>query len=78
MLSRQNILLTGLFFSLLGSSSYGQKPADLMRRAVYANVDDWGLLQNASIVPTFTAPGTSPEGQAFFLKIDGGYRKYIQ
>ena len=49
-----------------------------MRRAVYANVDDWGLLQNASIAPTFSAPGTSPEGQAFFLKIDGGYRKYIQ
>jgi rhamnogalacturonyl hydrolase YesR len=30
-----------------------QEPADRMRRAVYANVDEWDLLQNASIAPTF-------------------------
>ncbi len=54
-----------------------QNPADKMRRAVYANVDEFGLLQNASIAPTFNAPGTSPEGQAFFLMMEGAYRKYI-
>ena len=50
-------------------------PADKMRRAVYANVDDFGLLQNASIAPRFNAPGTSPEGQAFFLMMEGAFRK---
>ena len=55
-----------------------QEPADNMRRAVYANVDEWGLLQNASIAPTFNAPGTSTEGQAFFLMMEGAYRKLIQ
>ncbi len=43
-----------------------------------ANVDEWGLLQNASIAPTFNAPGTSTEGQAFFLMMEGAYRKFIQ
>ena len=55
-----------------------QKPADKMRRAVYANVDEWGLLQNASIAPTFNAPGTSTEGQAFLLMMEGAFRKYIE
>ena len=50
-------------------------PADKMRHAVYANVDEFGLLQNASAAPLFNAPGTSPEGQAFFLMMDGSFRK---
>ncbi len=50
-------------------------PADKMRHAVYANVDDFGLLQNASAAPLFNAPGTSPEGQAFFLMMEGAFRK---
>jgi rhamnogalacturonyl hydrolase YesR len=50
-------------------------PADKMRRGVYANVDEFGLLQNASAAPLFNAPGTSPEGQAFFLMMEGAFRK---
>ena len=50
-------------------------PADKMRRAVYANVDEYGLLQNASAAPAFNSPGTSPEGQAFFLMMEGAFRK---
>jgi len=50
-------------------------PADKMRHAVYANVDEFGLLQNASKAPDFNAPGTSPEGQAFFLMMEGAFRK---
>lgn len=49
--------------------------ADKMRTAVYANVDELGLLQNASKAPRFNTPGTSPEGQAFFLMMEGAYRK---
>ena len=52
-------------------------PADKMRAAVNANVDEYGLLQNASIAPRFNAPGTSTEGQAFFLMMEGAYRKMM-
>jgi rhamnogalacturonyl hydrolase YesR len=50
-------------------------PADKMRHAVYANVDEMGLMRNASAAPRFNSPGTSPEGQAFFLMMEGAYRK---
>lgn len=50
-------------------------PADKMRNAVYANVDKFGLMQNASKAPRFNSPGTSPEGQAFFLMMEGAFRK---
>jgi len=50
-------------------------PADKMRRAVYANVDEYGLLQQASAAPRFNSPGTSPEGEAFFLMMEGAFRK---
>ena len=50
-------------------------PADKMRRAVYANVDEYGLLQNASAAPAFNTPGTSPEGQAFSLMMEGAFKK---
>jgi len=50
-------------------------PADKMRHAVYANIDDMGLLQNASAAPRFNSPGTSPEGQAFVLMMEGAHRK---
>lgn len=50
-------------------------PADKMRRAVCANVDEYGLLQRASAAPRFNSPGTSPEGQAFFLMMEGAFRK---
>ncbi|MFC2081023.1 glycoside hydrolase family 88 protein [Bacteroidota bacterium] len=49
--------------------------ANKMRHAVYSNVDEMGLLQNASAAPWFNSPGTSPEGQAFVLMMEGAYRK---
>jgi len=50
-------------------------PANKMRTAVWSNVDNLGLLQNASKAPGFNSPGTSPEGQAFLLMMEGAYRK---
>lgn len=52
--------------------------AEKMRVAVYANVDEYGLLQNASKAPRFNSPGTSTEGQAFFLMMEGAFRKLNQ
>lgn len=54
------------------------EPAEKMRAAVYSNIDEFGLLQNASKAPRFNSPGTSPEGQAFFLMMEGALRKLIQ
>ena len=50
-------------------------PADKMRATAYANVDEYGLLQNASSAPRFNKPGTSTEAQAFFLMMEATYRK---
>lgn len=52
--------------------------ADKMRVAVYANVDGFGLMQNASKAPRFNSPGTSTEGQAFFLMMEGAFRKLVE
>lgn len=51
--------------------------ADKMRKAVHLKVDKYGLLQGASAAPKFNSPGTSPEGQAFFLMMEGSYKKLI-
>lgn len=50
-------------------------PAEKMRSAIYRNVDEYGLMQNASKAPRFNSPGTSTEGQAFFLMMEGAFRK---
>lgn len=49
--------------------------ADRMANAVRAKVDGYGLLQDASRAPTFNTPGTSTEGQAFYLMMEGARRK---
>lgn len=51
------------------------KPADKMRAVAHANVDEYGLLQNASASPRFNSPGTSAEAQAFFLMMEAAYGK---
>jgi unsaturated rhamnogalacturonyl hydrolase len=51
--------------------------AEKMRAAIYANVDEYGLMQNASKAPRFNSPGTSTEGQAFFLMMEGAFRKFL-
>lgn len=52
-------------------------PANKMRKAVCANIDEVGHVQNASSIPWFNKSGISPEGQAFFLMMEGAYRKMI-
>lgn len=52
--------------------------AQSMRRAATAKVDGYGLVQDVCGSPRFDAPGTAPEGQAFYLlmeaaRIDGGF-----
>ena len=49
--------------------------ADKMRTAVINRVDNYGVLQGASAAPVFNYPGTSPEGQAFVLMMEGVYKK---
>ncbi|MFC1653205.1 glycoside hydrolase family 88 protein [Planctomycetota bacterium] len=49
--------------------------AEKMRAAAHANVDEYGLMQSASGAPRFNKPGTSTEGQAFFLMMEAAYQK---
>ncbi len=52
--------------------------ADRMRAAAHAKVDEYGLLQNASAAPRFNSPGTSTEGQAFFLIMEAAHQKLLK
>jgi rhamnogalacturonyl hydrolase YesR len=47
--------------------------ADRMREAVYAKVDDFGLVQDVCGAPNFNRPGTATEGQAFFLLMEAAW-----
>lgn len=49
--------------------------ADKMRSAVYAKVDKFGFIKDASDAPRFNSPGYSPEAQAFFLMMESAYSK---
>lgn len=44
--------------------------AEAMRQAARAKVDGLGLVQGVCGSPTFEAPGTATEGQAFFLLME--------
>lgn len=46
------------------------KAADRMRAAARARVDQDGFVQGVAGAPTFSQPGISPEGQAFFLMME--------
>jgi unsaturated rhamnogalacturonyl hydrolase len=48
--------------------------ADKMREAARAKVDALGLVQDVCGSPTFEAPGTATEGQAFFLLMEAAAR----
>jgi len=48
--------------------------ADRMREAARAKVDALGLVQDVCGSPTFEAPGTATEGQAFFLLMEAARR----
>ncbi|HNX80506.1 MAG TPA: glycoside hydrolase family 88 protein, partial [Prolixibacteraceae bacterium] len=45
-----------------------------MRKAVYAKVDRFGLVQGVCGAPNFNRPGTATEGQAFFLLMEAAFR----
>jgi len=49
--------------------------ADRARHAAWARVDAQGFVQGVAGAPTFSAPGVSPEGQAFFLMMEAAARK---
>ncbi|HJX71786.1 MAG TPA: glycoside hydrolase family 88 protein [Bacteroidales bacterium] len=49
--------------------------AAMMRDAAWSRVDQYGLVQDACSSPRFDRPGTSTEAQAFFLMMEGAYRK---
>jgi len=48
--------------------------ADKMRAAARAKVDGLGLVQGVCGSPSFEAPGTATEGQAFFLLMEAAHR----
>jgi unsaturated rhamnogalacturonyl hydrolase len=48
--------------------------ADKMRQAARAKVDALGLVQDVCGSPTFEAPGTATEGQAFFILMESACR----
>jgi unsaturated rhamnogalacturonyl hydrolase len=48
--------------------------ADMMRDAARHKVDGLGLVQDVCGSPTFEAPGTATEGQAFFLLMEAAVR----
>jgi len=48
--------------------------ADKMREAARAKVDQMGFVQDVCGSPTFEAPGTATEGQAFFILMEAAYR----
>ena len=52
------------------------KRADTIREAVYEKVDEHGLVQGVCGSPTFAAPGTAVEGQAFFLLMEAAAMKF--
>jgi hypothetical protein len=45
-----------------------------MRAAARAKVDGLGLVQGVCGSPSFEAPGTATEGQAFFLLMEAAHR----
>jgi unsaturated rhamnogalacturonyl hydrolase len=50
--------------------SHYRAKADRMRQATRTKVDGLGLVQDVCGSPTFEAPGTATEGQAFFLLME--------
>jgi hypothetical protein len=49
-----------------------------MREAARAKVDRMGLVQDVCGSPTFEAPGTATEGQAFFILMEAARRDLMR
>jgi len=54
--------------------SYKAK-ADKMREAAHSKIDKFGFVQGVASSPSFDIPGTSTEGQAFYLMMEAAYQK---
>ncbi len=52
-----------------------REAADKMRQASYTKLDEYGFIQDACSSPMFDRAGTSTEAQAFYLMMEGAYRK---
>lgn len=52
------------------------KDAGVMRAAALAKVDDLGYVRDVCGSPTFEAPGTATEGQAFFILMEAAARDF--
>jgi unsaturated rhamnogalacturonyl hydrolase len=50
------------------------KDAEVMRKAAWSKVDDRGYVRDVCGSPTFEAPGTATEGQAFFILMEAAAR----
>jgi rhamnogalacturonyl hydrolase YesR len=50
------------------------REAEIMRRAARGKVDDLGYVRDVCGSPTFEAPGTATEGQAFFILMEAAAR----
>ena len=57
-------------------ASYNAR-ADKMRDAARSKVDRLGLVQDVCGSPTFEAPGTATEGQAFFILMEAARRELM-
>ncbi len=55
--------------------SLWRERAELMRQAAHAKVDALGFVRGVCGAPTFDKPGTSPEGQAFYLLVEAARAK---
>ena len=53
-------------------------PARLLRRTVREKVDAYGLVRGVCGAPSFDKPGVAPEGQAFFLMMEGAWKRFRQ
>jgi unsaturated rhamnogalacturonyl hydrolase len=49
--------------------------ADKMRQAAHLKIDRFGFVQDVCSSPSFDRPGTSTEGQAFFLMMEAAFQK---
>jgi unsaturated rhamnogalacturonyl hydrolase len=61
-------IFRGVGAGWLGQAYLGE--AEAMRRAARSKVDELGLVRDVCGSPTFEAPGTATEGQAFFLLME--------
>ncbi len=79
-LNLSQMLAYSIFRGLKGGwleTSY-RDPAEKMREAAYAKIDNHGYVEGVCGAPTFEMPGRSTEGQAFFLMMEAAYNDLMK